>query len=436
MTAPWADHLSWNVAWKALKELTSGGQASAKLAECLEGGQQSFLKVLNRQRNTERRARFFREAATYASFDRSDVPRLIESNAQHFGEEKFSLYIALEHIDGCTLSERVTGEGTLSLSRAIAFTLKHIETISFLHAEGIVHRDIKPDNVMLRNRDCADPVLVDFGIAFRAIENEDFKTELHQEIGNRFLRLPEFMAGSYNKRDPRSDLSFGAGLFFYAMTAEFPSLLTDAQGRMPHQRPSAAESLRSVAGRKFLALMGFFDRAFSQRISGRFSDAREMLMALRELDAQSQDGQMSTEDDDLAAIVAALESDANKRLVQLKSVYDKGMNVIREIHGDIAAQVSPTYVSFQTGYVNFNEGMRNVLGFQHFSTQEQRFAPHFFIKEVGDEIAILVDGNPFYRTDIQNAEFGDDFRRKLKRLYLDGLRKLIETSSSAGSVQE
>src|ERR1700730_16861239 len=82
-------------------------------------------------------------------------------------------------------------------------------------------------------------------------------------------------------------------------------------------------------------------------------------------------------EDDLEAILSALNNDANIKLAKRKVLYDQAMNALRAVHSQLVHRVAPSYVSFQSGYVNFAEGLRNTLGFCHFANQESRFAPTF-----------------------------------------------------------
>ncbi len=115
---------------------------------------------------------------------------------------------------------------------------------------------------------------MDFGLIYKDGVTESFETEHGQELGNRFLRLPELAVGSEAKQDARSDISF-AGVLFYVLTGMAPATLSDENGRMPHQRPGAV-ALSSVAGAALMSLLGFLDRAFSPSTRHRFTSAAEM----------------------------------------------------------------------------------------------------------------------------------------------------------------
>lgn len=105
-----------------------------------------------------------------------------------------------------------------------------------------IHRDIKPGNIILKNNAWEDPVLVDFGMSHHE-DDEKKEISLDQEIDNRFLRLPEFSTGSTLKRDPRSDITHCAGVFFYMLTNIWPSVLIDENECMPHQRTLGRKKL-------------------------------------------------------------------------------------------------------------------------------------------------------------------------------------------------
>jgi hypothetical protein len=125
--------------------------------------------------------------------------------------------------------------------------------------------------------------------------------------------------------------------------------------------------------------------------------------------------------------VVSLQSGANARLALLKLTYDRAMSVIREEHAKLLSKVQPTYGSFWSGYVNFDKGLRNIIGFSHFANMERRFAPEFLISEVGDEIVIYVNGDPIYRTESSNPVFDDSLRRMVRELYVSGLEELTRS---------
>jgi len=411
MESTWVSYIRCEEAWEFLRDLPGGGQGAAKLGRLRSGEGTAFIKLLSRPNDAERRARFFREATAYDTCKHAGIPRLIQSNAHLHHDAQRKLYIATEYVPGGTLNQHISSVGNLTLQAALRMLQGLLDIVSYLHREGWVHRDIKPQNIILRNDDSGSPVLVDFGLGHKDGLAVSFETELGQEIGNRFLRLPELSSGSTSKSDPRSDVAFLGGVLFYALTGSPPSTLLDAEGRMPHQR--LAPTLRTASGDAFLNLQDFFDRTFSQRLSGRFASADEMNNYVSRLKAPQRKGSQLSSDEELAAIAARLNSDSNRELVALKSKYDLAMNVIREVHAQIAKSVAPTFQQFWSSHVNFTEGLTNTLGFNHFATLDHRFAPVFRISAIGEELVITVDGA---RSTEQKSTLPNSTRRFESRL--------------------
>jgi serine/threonine protein kinase len=104
------------------------------------------------------------------------------------------LYIVTEWIDGQTLQKHVD-ERRPSLDEAVGITLSLVDIIDRCHRFGLIHRDIKPDNVMLlQSPDGYTVKLIDFGLSGTSAEeaeSREIRTDPGEELGNRFLRLPE-----------------------------------------------------------------------------------------------------------------------------------------------------------------------------------------------------------------------------------------------------
>jgi serine/threonine protein kinase len=203
----WVDVLGSDTHWKRVRALSSGGQGYSHLAERLGAAAPvgRFLKILKDQTNPERRARMFREAAALATFEHPRIPRLVETNAHHHAEQAFRLYLVMELVPGTSLLDR---EGkSFPFMEAVELTDQMADVVSYLQRNDAVHRDIKPDNIMLRGG-AVDPVLVDFGLTFNRGQPGQFATGDWQELGNRFLRLPELSSHSLSKQDHRSDIAF------------------------------------------------------------------------------------------------------------------------------------------------------------------------------------------------------------------------------------
>lgn len=228
------------------------------------------------------RRRFRREVTSYELLDHPGLPVLIEHNSAAFEEKSSQLYLVLECIDGDDLATWVKTHGPMSIDHAVACTMQILEIVAYCHEELVVHRDIKPQNVMLRHSEPTDPVIVDFGLSFMdAPDASDDVTELDEEIGNRFLRLPE----AWSNRSPLSDVTQVAAIFFYVLTGIQPHVLADQHGDAPHRRDHARETLAALNldPIREMRLRFVFDRAFETILTNRFQSATELASAVAQI---------------------------------------------------------------------------------------------------------------------------------------------------------
>ncbi len=152
--------------------------------------------------NPVARSRFLREAQSAASLDDPHVCTLYEA-----GEERGCAYIAMAYIDGPTLKERIT-KGPLPIDEARAIARDLAAGLAAAHARGIVHRDIKPGNVMLAGPGLAK--ITDFGLA--RMEGASQSTRTAGVAGTPAYMSPEQAQGL--PTDHRTDIwSFGCVLF-------------------------------------------------------------------------------------------------------------------------------------------------------------------------------------------------------------------------------
>ena len=266
----WVECRKWSDKWEKIQKCSGGGQGETWQACRKSDGQKGFLKIIRNKNDSERRRRFCREANAYHTMSSLGIPQLIESNAHLYNNSDVVPYIVTEFIEGPTLLQWRETQARVDLDVAIRTTRKLLAVLMECHASGFVHRDVKPDNIILLDGDHTRPVLLDFGLNFHKDMEIDLKTETEQELGNRFLRLPELSSGSLLKQDPRSDLSFAGGILYFLLTGQYPNILHDVKGRMPHQRGETLERLKNVSGIRFQRLFALFDKAFEPQIAYRF----------------------------------------------------------------------------------------------------------------------------------------------------------------------
>lgn len=296
----------WEKNWQVTSEAgRSGGQGTVRRVQArMRLDQFGALKVLHdeHQGNRERRYRLLREVQALEYMAGNGTPRLYESNASAYDDQRQVLYAITEFIDGPTLSAAVNKK-RLEIAAARSVCERLADTLERLHQVGHKHRDLKPDNVILRDGSIDDPVLVDFGMASAADEDDDpFRTEANQEIGNRFLRLPEYSAGAH-RDDPRSDITQLVALFYYMLTGITPRLLVDSEGRRPHEREHAhLATLRKH--QHWPRLRALFDEAFSIELDKRVVDLPALRARLCAIDEPLADEETLQEIERLARAAA------------------------------------------------------------------------------------------------------------------------------------
>lgn len=402
VTLPWVDAEKWRSRWTIVENLVGGGQGDAFRARCVEDGRFGFLKVLKAKTVPERRSRFFREASAYDSFAIDGIPRLVESNAHRHGDPVFEPYIVTEFVTGPTLTAwRATNAP--SMDDAVAVTRRVIKILGDCHAQGCVHRDVKPDNVILQDADPSRACLLDFGLSYHDVADPDFRTEHGQEVGNRFLRLPELSAGSMLKQDPRSDLSFAGGILFFLLVGSHPDVLQDAEGRLPHQRGLALASLQSAAGSRLSRLIAFFDTAFEPVIASRFTNADAMLDALDRLMETPAVG--GSPEDDLAAIRSVIDTASERRRIGVIKVFGDAVTQFGSVFHAMRDELGPGFTLGQTAHcIDADAGTTRYIWSR--TGSDPFLSVTCEAVRVGDEVVIRLSGETVYRTMASAPDFG------------------------------
>ena len=419
----WVEHRRWSESWTDLQELPGGGQGLARKAQRIRDGRTAFVKAIKAKRNAVRRARFFREASAYDTIRVQGIPGLIESNAHHWENSGVEPYIATEFIEGPTLRRWREAREHVELDAAIETSRRLLAILGACHTGGVVHRDVKPDNIILANGDAARPWLLDFGLNYHRIEGVDFKTEHWEEIGNRFLRLPELSAGSLLKQDPRSDLSFVAGILFYMLTGQSPDVLQDAEGRLPHQRQDNHARIRSMAGPGPERLLFFFDTAFAPQIADRFTSADVMLDRLEALMKPRVAGR--SEEDLLEGIRETMDTKAARRRADTHARIGEALRQIQRVHEETWESLGFPLNRSQSNWGISGTSGRNTLAWVEPGSNEAMLSVQCEVRETGDEIEISLAGEPIIRTSTTAPRYDESFDEVVRRWLLTHLHDAV-----------
>jgi eukaryotic-like serine/threonine-protein kinase len=204
--------------YRILRKLGAGGMANVYLAEDEDLGRRVAIKILNdRYANDELFVeRFRREAKSAAGLSHPNIVSIYDR-----GEAEGTYYIAMEVIEGRSLKELILTRGPLPIGQAITYTLEMLEALRFAHRHGIIHRDVKPHNILIGER----LKVTDFGIA-RAGASQ--MTEAGSIMGTAQYLSPEQARGA--PVTASSDL-YSIGIVLYEMLT----------GKVPFNGDSAIE---------------------------------------------------------------------------------------------------------------------------------------------------------------------------------------------------
>ena len=139
------------------REIGQGGMATVYLADDLKHRRPVALKVLHAELGSAGSERFLREIEITAHLQHPHILPLIDS-----GDADGLLFYVMPFVDGLSLRGRLLREHQLPLGNALRILREVSDALADAHSHGVVHRDIKPDNVLLRGQHA---VVADFGIA-------------------------------------------------------------------------------------------------------------------------------------------------------------------------------------------------------------------------------------------------------------------------------
>lgn len=215
------------------RKIGAGGMGAVYLAEQSAMGRNAVIKVLHpwMSQDPEVATRFENEARAVAKLSDPHIVQIFNYGAMADG----TLFLAMEYLDGRTLSQVIAAEGSLNVERAVEVALQICRALSESHRHGVVHRDLKPSNVMLLPKAGGDFVKVlDFGVA--KLQGSKH-TASGQAVGTPRYMSPEQLAGS--EVDGRSDL-YALGLMLHEMLAGEPPFAADTPVAYVHKHMSEA----------------------------------------------------------------------------------------------------------------------------------------------------------------------------------------------------
>jgi serine/threonine protein kinase/6-phosphogluconolactonase (cycloisomerase 2 family) len=262
------------------QKLGGGGMGAVYRALDLNLEREIALKVIRAElaTSTDFVQRFKREAKAAARFQHPNSVQVYS-----YGASDGLLYLALELVEGVELGRLTKEVGRFPLGRAVRIVLQILSALGKAHELGIVHRDVKPPNIMVTTQEGQDLVkILDFGIA-KLREKDEGVGDAWKTRSGVVLGTPAYMSPEQAAADPvdaRSDL-YSAGIILYELVAgelpfpgPSPAQILFQQMRTPaeplrRKRPDAPEALESVVA-----------KALAKSPQSRWQDARSFSAAL------------------------------------------------------------------------------------------------------------------------------------------------------------
>jgi serine/threonine-protein kinase len=260
------------------RELGRGGMGAVYLARDVQLDRPVALKVLPPEftGRAALRERFLRETRTAASFSH---PNVVPVYAVEDADDL--LAYAMAYIEGESLAERVKRLGPLSVRETVRMLQDVGYALAYAHGRGVVHRDIKPDNIMIE-RATGRALVMDFGIA-RVIDapvlaGGEGLTRIGEVVGTPEYMSPEQATG--DRVDGRSDL-YSLGLTAYFALTGTPAVAGETTGKvLMRQITESLPPMRVVRPDLPPALAEAIDRCLAKDPAARFATAESLVEAL------------------------------------------------------------------------------------------------------------------------------------------------------------
>jgi serine/threonine protein kinase len=231
------------------------------------------IKVLRGElaRDQQFIARFRREALAAARLNHPSILHVYDAGMAHG-----VYYIVMDYAPGGTLKELIR-QGPMSAERAASFVAPIAEALDYAHRQGLVHRDVKPTNILLTED--GRPLLTDFGIA-KALYEHSQLTQSGTSIGTPDYMAPEQIRGE--PVDGRTDI-YALGIVLYEMLAgHVPFRAKTAAALLYQHMNEQPPPLRSLNIDVPFWIQAVLDRALAKRPQDRFQHAGEFAQALRQ----------------------------------------------------------------------------------------------------------------------------------------------------------
>jgi len=266
--------------YKLIDELGRGSFATVYIARDTENNHIYAMKIMHLELldDGDLLARFQREAHILLHLNDPHIVRIAD-----YGEENNMHYIVMDYIDGQNLKYHTLTQGPMEISRALDYTRQIAEGLDTAYKHGVVHRDIKPQNIVINSRDVVK--ILDYGLA-RSRETITL-TQSNVFMGTAYYIAPE-QAESGRSADIRSDLYSVATILFEMLTGHPPfegETAVDIVVKHMHEKVPSICRLRSDLPAE---MDMFMQKAMAKSPADRYSTPQEFIAAIDQLQQRIQ----------------------------------------------------------------------------------------------------------------------------------------------------
>lgn len=268
--------------YKIIQELSRGGMGVVYLAQHIKDGRQAALKIMPSRGAVDERShqKFLREMEATRALRHPHIITFLDSGAQHG-----IFYFLLEFCEGGNVANWMERRGgRLTLEEAGPIILQTLQGLAFAHKQGFVHRDIKPQNILLRGKEGFwGAKLSDLGIA-KNFEQAGFSglTITGEKVGT-FQFMPREQVTHYKRFKPTSDVWAMGATCYYLLTGSFPRNHLDTLDQVEVILRGEIIPIRTRDQSISKPIAEVIDRSLADKVSERYQHAGEMYEALKKV---------------------------------------------------------------------------------------------------------------------------------------------------------
>ncbi|GAB4135499.1 MAG: hypothetical protein Tsb009_01860 [Planctomycetaceae bacterium] len=262
--------------FKLVKKLGQGGMGTVYLAKQVSLDRQVALKTLSREFAKKENfvKRFLREARSMAKLTHPNIVQVYAVDSKsgfHFA--------AIEYIDGQSMQDWMDQLGHLSVGDALHITLVCADALAHAHEQGMIHRDIKPDNILVTKKGLVK--VADFGLA-KAMDEDVSVTQTGTGLGTPLYMAPE-QARNAKHVDQRSDIYALGCTLYYFLTGEHPFSGKNTLELIMAKEEGKFKSARRLNKEIPESLDLMIDKMIAKKPEHRYADCQEIIHGLQKL---------------------------------------------------------------------------------------------------------------------------------------------------------